>query len=462
MLATLRNRNFALVWTAGFISMTGDWLLSIGLPIYVLTLTNSVLLTSIMFMVSFLPNLLFGSFAGVLVDRWDRKRTMVVASALQVLAILPLLFVTSADRAWIVFASGFAESTLGLFFTPAESALLPLLVDKERLASANALSGVNRNLARLLGPALGGLIIATRGLDGVILGDALSFGVAAFLIAPVRAPGHAAASEPANTTKAAESETPKRSILRELGEGLSLIRHSRPVAVLFAIAALTGVGEGLFGILLVVWTKRVLGGGALELGWMMSGQAVGGLLGGLIVAGLIAPRVRPARLLGVCLLLFGATDIAIVDSPLFAPPYLPPSPVPQITSSLVLLVVALFILVGIPSIGGQTGQTTLLQQAVPNTHLGRVMSLGFGLFALAMLVGMAIAGLLGDQLGSILLLNGQGGLYMCAGVLAILFLWGWRSAQTPAEEAATVAEEKHIASAQEALEPVPNSAAFDA
>src|SRR5689334_24803417 len=91
MLATLRNRNFALVWTAGFISMTGDWLLSIGLPIYVLTLTNSVLLTSVMFMVSFLPNLLFGSLVGVLVDRWDRKRTMVVASALQVLAIVPLL-----------------------------------------------------------------------------------------------------------------------------------------------------------------------------------------------------------------------------------------------------------------------------------------------------------------------------------------------------------------------------------
>jgi MFS family permease len=459
MLATLRNRNFALVWTAGLISMTGDWLLSIGLPIYVLTLTNSVLLTSIMFMVSFLPNLLFGSFAGVLVDRWDRKRTMVIASALQVLAILPLLLVTSADRAWIVFASGFAESTLGLFFTPAESALLPLLVEKERLASANALSGVNRNLARLLGPALGGLIIAMWGLDGVILGDAISFGLAALLIAPVRTPGRVAPSEPSENT---DGMAPKRGILRELAEGLGIVAHSRPVAVLFAIAALTGVGEGLFGILLVVWTKRVLGGGALELGWMMSGQAVGGLLGGLIVAGLIAPRVRPARLLGVCLLIFGATDIAIVDAPLIAPPYLPPSPVPQITSSLVLLVVALFILVGIPGIGGQTGQTTLLQQAVPNTHLGRVMSLYFGLFSLALLVGMAIAGLLGDQLGSILLLNGQGSLYMCSGLLAILFLWGWRSAHAPAAETATVAEVERIAAGQEALEPAPNSAAFDA
>jgi len=89
------------------------------------------------------------------------------------------------------------------------------------------------------------------------------------------------------------------------------------------------------------------------------------------------------------------------------------------------------------------------------------MSLYFGLFALAMLVGMAIAGLLGDRVGSILLLNGQGGLYMCGGVLAILFLWGWRSVQAPAEAAATVAEEQRIAAAQEALEPAPNVAAFD-
>src|SRR5262249_43302094 len=138
-------------------------------------------------------------------------------------------------------------------------------------------------------------------------------------------------------------------------------------------------------------------------------------------------------------------------APLFAPPYLPPSPVPELTSSLVLLVVVLFILVGIPGIGGQTGQTTLLQQAVPNTHLGRVMSLNFGLFALAMLVGMAIAGLLVARVGSILVLNGQGSLYMSPGILAMLVLWGWRAAQVPAAAATTAPAVEPIAAGQEAF-----------
>lgn len=426
MFATLRNRNFALVWAAGLISMTGDWLLFIGLPIYVLGLTGSVLLTSVTLMAAFAPNLLFGSLAGVLVDRWDRKWTMVCANLLQAAAVAPLLLVTTADQIWIVYASVFATSSISLFFRPAESALLPLLVDEERLVSANALGGVNSNLARLIGPALGGLAIAAWGLGGVIWGDAASFILAALLVATIR-PG-AARITPAAEPAAGAADNAKRGVLRELGEGLAVVGRERVVAVLFAMAALMGLGEGLFGVLLVVWTKRVLAGGAQELGWMMSAQAIGGLIGGLLVGGLIAPRVRPARLLGVCALLFGAIDLAIVDAPLFAIGFLPPSPVPEVASSLLLLVLGLFVLVGIPGIGMNAGSTTLLQTAVPNSHLGRVMSLFFGLFALTTLGGMALAGFYGDQLGPILLLNGQGGVYICAGLLAVLFLWGARMA----------------------------------
>src|SRR5258706_11916440 len=283
--------------------MTGDWLLFIGLPIYVLALTHSVLLTSATLMAASAPTLLFGSLAGVFVDRWNRKRPMVTPNALQALAVLPLLLVASADRVWIVYAAAFAESTISLFFRPAESALLPLLVEEERLASANALGGVNSTLARLAGPALGGLAIAAWGLGGVIWGDAASFVLSALLIALI--PARSARGRGAPTAADSAGAAPARGVLRELAEGLGIVRRERVVAVLFAMAALMGLGEGLFGVLLVVWTKRVLAGGALELGWMMSAQAIGGLLGGLLVGGLIAPRVRPARLVGVCALLFG-------------------------------------------------------------------------------------------------------------------------------------------------------------
>src|SRR5579859_3771046 len=93
MLATLRSRDFALVWLAGLISLTGDWLLMIGLPIYTYTLTGSALATSIMFMAAVVPQLLLGSVAGVFVDRWSRKWTMIVTNPLPPLGLLPLLHV---------------------------------------------------------------------------------------------------------------------------------------------------------------------------------------------------------------------------------------------------------------------------------------------------------------------------------------------------------------------------------
>jgi transmembrane secretion effector len=81
MIATLRQRNFALMWLAGLISLAGDWTLSVSLPIYVYTLTHSVLATAITLMCAATPGVLVGSVAGVFVDRWDHKRTMVATNA---------------------------------------------------------------------------------------------------------------------------------------------------------------------------------------------------------------------------------------------------------------------------------------------------------------------------------------------------------------------------------------------
>jgi MFS family permease len=363
---------------------------------------------------------------------------MVITSALQATSLAPLLFVNSPDRIWLVYVSAFVEATLSLFFKPAEGALLPLLVDKERLVAANALSGASSNLSRLVGPALGGIIVGTLGLGGVIWSDLASFALAALLIALVS--GKAARRVIAGVSSfgsSAEGDA-KLGVWRELGAGLRLVFSTRIVAVVFLLFAAMGVGEGIFGTLLLVWVRRILGGGALELGWLMSGQAVGGLMGGALVA-LISKRVRPGRLLAVCALIFGAIDLAIVNAPLFAPPYLPPSPAPQIASSLVLFVVALFAIVGVFAPGVSTGMQTLVQTSVDNAYLGRIFALAGVVQSLMMLGGIVLAGFYGDQLGVITLLNGQGGMYICAGLVAIAFLWRLRapskSAATPAPEA---------------------------
>jgi MFS family permease len=434
MLATLFRRDFFLVWLAGLISVTGDWMLGIALPIYVFVLTGSILLTSTMLMASIVPNLLFGSLAGVFVDRWNRKWTMVIASALQAGAMVPLLFVSSPERIWLVYISAFAEATLGLFFRPAASALLPRLVDEKHLVAANSLSGVNSNLARLVGPALGGVVVATLGLGGIIWSDLASFAVAALLIALVSGAAARRQAAPVPEEAAREDAPAKRGVWRELGEGLRIVFGTRVVAVVFLMLAAMSIGEGLFSTLLLVWVKRILGGGALELGWLMSGQAVGGLLGGALVA-VLGKRVRPGRLLAVASLLFGGLDLAIVNAPLFAPPFLPPSPVPEVASSLVLFVVALFVAVGIFAPAVSTGLITLVQTSVDNAYLGRIFALVGVVQALLMLGGMALAGFYGDQFGVITLLNGQGGMYICAGLVAVAFLWRVRAPRAQARAA---------------------------
>ncbi|HLJ80938.1 MAG TPA: MFS transporter, partial [Ktedonobacterales bacterium] len=210
MLATLRTRDFALVWLAGLISLTGDWLLMIGLPIYTFTLTGSALATSIMFMAAVVPQILLSSVAGVFVDRWNRKWTMIVTNGLLALGLLPLLLVHDMRTLWIVYAVAFGESIIAQFFAPAESAILPTLVREDQLVAANSLNALNKNIGRLGGPALGGLVVAWAGLGGVALLDTLSFALAAALVLfiapaarPAARPAASAAEEGAHS--AAES-----------------------------------------------------------------------------------------------------------------------------------------------------------------------------------------------------------------------------------------------------------------
>ncbi|HEV2129151.1 MAG TPA: MFS transporter, partial [Thermomicrobiales bacterium] len=140
MIATLRQRDFRLAWLGGLISMMGDWVLFIALPIYIYQLTDSTLATSGMFVAGLLPALLLGSVAGVFVDRWDRKRTMIVCNLILAVILLPLLALRSADWVWIAYVVSFVRSVVSLFFRPAENAFLPRLVAEEDLLAANSLN----------------------------------------------------------------------------------------------------------------------------------------------------------------------------------------------------------------------------------------------------------------------------------------------------------------------------------
>lgn len=406
MIATLRQRDFALLWTAGLISLTGDWLLLIALPIYVYTLTRSAAVTSSVFLAEFIPPVLLGSVAGVFVDRWDRRRTMIIANLLQAVGLLPLLAVHTPGTLWIVYVVAVAESALAQFVAPAEQALLPRLVGEEHLVAANALAALNANLARLVGAPLGGLVAGLLGLRGTVLLDAASFMISGALIG-----GIAARRGSEGPAAVADATTVVRwtTVWREWVAGLRVVRRERTVSTLFTLMSLQSVAQGLFVVLFIVFVSTALHGGATEIGWLRGVQAVGGLLGGIAV-GTLGRRLPMARLIGLSALLFGAIDLAIWNAPTVVPAYA------------LVVAVALFVAVGVPGAGVQAGAITLMQQGVDDAYRGRV----FGAFgtsaALAQVGGMALAGVLGDRLGALPLLNVQAGLYLLTGVLALALL----------------------------------------
>jgi MFS family permease len=182
----VRNRNFALLWAGGLVSDLGDWMLLIALPVYVFQLTGSALVTSTVFVVELVPALFVGQVAGVLVDRWDRRRILVVGGLLQAALLLPLLAATSGDGLWIIYAVAAVQSCLARVCAPAKAALIPALVPAGQLTAANSLNAVSDNLARLVGSPLGGLAIQMLGLVGVVVVDAATYLLSALLTSGVR------------------------------------------------------------------------------------------------------------------------------------------------------------------------------------------------------------------------------------------------------------------------------------
>jgi MFS family permease len=396
--ALLRRRDFRLLWAGGLISETGDWFLLVGLPVWVLELTGSSLVTSTVFLVGLLPSLVVGPLAGVLVDRWDRRRTLVAVSLAQAAFLLPLLTVDGRDRLWVVYLVMAVEAALAQLNDPARTALVPTLVAGHDLVGANALIALNGNLARLVGSPLGGVLVEVAGLPGLVIGDAASFLLGAALLALVR---------PSRRARRQPTRWPGRGVLGEWVDGLRVVLGDRGLRWGLVVDGLAAVAQGIFMVLFVLFVARELGGDGAEVGLLRGVQAIGGLAGGALVVGL-ARRLEPGRLLGTSLLVFGLVSLAVWNGPALT------------TAGWLYLV--LFTAAGIPGIGFLTGLTALVQERSPDAYLGRVLATFLGGFNGLMALGMLLAGLLGDAVGVVPVLNGQAVLYLLAGLLALATL----------------------------------------
>lgn len=396
MLSVLRQRNFALLWLAGLISPIGDWVLFIALPFYVYSVTGSALATGTMFIAQTVPRVVLGSVAGVFVDRWDRKRTMISTDLARAALLLLLLTVRSHEGLWVLYLVACVESVISQFFSPARDALLPHLVDEHRLLAANSLNSISGAITFLVGPSLGGALMGLLGLTSVVLVDSLSYLLSGMLILLISVPSAPSVEEVASPAATATWAT----IWREWLEGLRLVKREQLISILFVVMGTAAFAQGIINVLFVIFVKEVLRGGAPVFGWLVAIQGVGGLIGGFII-GHVDKVVPPTRLITVSEVAVGVIFLAM-----YSVPVLP-------------LALVLSALLSVPATGYQVSTQTLLQTGVADLYRGRIFgSLGM-IQSLFLLGGMGLASALGDRLGVVPLLDAAGGLFCCAGMVAL-------------------------------------------
>jgi MFS family permease len=366
--AALAVPNYRRYYAGQSISLAGTWMQMTAQSWLVLTLTHSSTALGVIVALQTLPVLLLAPYGGVIADRVDKRRLMVaLQSAMGVQAlILGLLTVTGAVRVWEI---GLLAALLGLnnaFENPARQSFMLEMVGAEYLRNAVSLNSVLVNVARTVGPAIAGLLIATVG-DGVcFLINAASFVAVVFSL----------------TTMDLSQIHPSKPTVRapgQLREGFRYVRSTPALAVPLLMMAVVGCLTYEFQVTLPVMASKGLHTGSAGYGFMTAAMGVGAVFGGLFVA---ARGRTGVRALVVAASGFGVTTLLATVAP-----------------SLSLEIVALA-LVGATSIQFMSmGNSTLQLTAAPNMR-GRVMSLWFVAFQGSTPIGAPIVGVIMGALGA--------------------------------------------------------------
>ena len=284
----LGNRNFLGLWGGQSISNLGDSIFHIAIIWIVVELTGSALAVGTFSILYRIPYLVFQIIGGVYADRFDRRRILLLTDMVQglVTLIFAWLVLTGNVQLWQVYCLAVVFGVAEAFFSPAFSALLPTLVPKEDLVSANALNSVTRQLISIVGPALGGFLVASVGSGWVALFDAISFFIGALGVWLIRLPQ-------------VERKFVKSSFFTDLLDGLKYLKAHRVILVLVVLASLANFVTAPTGMLLPIFAKEILGVGAYGFGLMETGLSLGALGGALLIGSIGRIRRRGLYLMGM-------------------------------------------------------------------------------------------------------------------------------------------------------------------
>jgi MFS family permease len=394
--------NFRFLWLGQIISNFGDSLTYLTLVLLINRVTDGDTAAIAYLLIALaLPQATIGLVAGVFVDRWDRKRVMVVSDLMRGFLVLGFLLIGTAENTnlFLLYIIAFAHSAIGAFFTPAQSAVIPLVVPKAGLLSANSLAQTSLVFFRLLGTAAAGFLVGSLDLFWpAYVVDASTFFLSALFISRVALPAMAGVKEVGKATVSA--------VLGEMRAGFGLLVQSRILIGTLVAAGITMLGLGAVNVLLAPMIVNDLKVAETWFGAVELSQVVGMIISGSLVA-ILAARFKPTNLISGGLIGIGAgvAFLALIQN--------------------VWHLFAVLFVIGLMSTPLNTAMATLIQLVVKNEVMGRVSAALGAIIQVASLVSMFAAGTLAAMIGVRNVFVVSGLLAIMAGLLAAVVFRGF-------------------------------------
>lgn len=392
MFDALRVRDFALLWSGETISALGDGVFTVALALVALKIGHRPIDLAYVMVARSVPAVVFALVGGVVVDRVARRTAMISSDVVRGLAVgvVAVLLSQGSLHLWELIVMSAVFGTADAFFFPAFNAIVPELLDEEHLAQANALSQMSGQLTQgLIGPAIGGIIVATIGYAWSFAANAISFAVstACLLAMRIRSP---------------KVERHGTAIADAL-QGIGYFRSQRWLVVSLVAAAFANfVGMAPLFVLLPLLVRLTLHGSALSLGLVFASGGLAGVVASLVVAKVGSPR----RFVTVLWVSYAVGGVAMAAMAL----------APNVWAVAVINAVEVGTL-----IYGDVLYFSMLQRLVPREFLGRVSSLVFLMaFSLGPL-GIMVAGIVATGIGvrASLMVGGLVSAALCAGVIVV-------------------------------------------
>lgn len=272
--SSLRSRNYRIFFTGQSVSLIGTWMQTIALSWLVYRLTGSVFLLGLIGFTSQIPTFFLSPFAGVLTDRYNKLNIVKWAQVLFMLQALTmaLLVLFNVIEVWHIIALSIVFGFITAFDAPARQSMVPDLIDDPGdLGNAIALNSAMFNGARIVGPAIAGVLIAIVGEGICFLMNALSFAAVIFALMQIKIPQKQVTTQPDNFRESFK-------------QGFLYTFRSMPIRSLIIILTILSAVGLSYIILLPAYAKEILSGGSDTLGYLMSGMGVGAVIGAIYMA----------------------------------------------------------------------------------------------------------------------------------------------------------------------------------